>query len=92
MTTTEPVGTQPDLDDLIERDQQAIACPYPIFAQLRDESPVHWSETLGAWVCTRYDDILAVEPDEARRYRAPAAAAVGAPEFGLEILNAAGAQ
>ena len=66
MTTTEPVGTQPDLDDLIERDQQAIACPYPIFAQLRDESPVHWSETLGAWVCTRYDDILAVLHDTDR--------------------------
>ena len=66
MTTTEPVGTEPGLDDLIERDQRAIACPYPIFAELRAESPVHWSETLGAWVCTRYDDILEVLHDTDR--------------------------
>jgi cytochrome P450 len=53
----------PGLDDLIDRDQRAIACPYPIFAELRDTAPVHYSEKLGAWVCTRYDDIKAVLHD-----------------------------
>jgi cytochrome P450 len=31
--------------------------PYPLMARLRDENPVYWSESMGAWVLTRYDDI-----------------------------------
>ncbi len=54
------------LDRLIDRDQAELACPYPLFADLRDASPVHWSEHLGAWVLTRYDDVLAVLHDTAR--------------------------
>jgi cytochrome P450 len=54
---------EPGLDDLIDRDQRAIACPYPIFAELRQATPVHYSDKLGAWVCTRYDDIKAVLHD-----------------------------
>lgn len=54
------------LDDLIDRDQRAIACPYPIFSELRSTDPVHRSEHLGAWVCTRYEDILAVLHDTER--------------------------
>ena len=54
------------LDRLIDRDQEQLACPYPLFADLRDGSPVHWSEHLGAWVLTRYDDVLAVLHDTAR--------------------------
>ena len=54
------------IDDLVERDQRAIACPYPIFSQLRDDAPVYYSDRLGAWVCTRYDDILAVLHDTDR--------------------------
>ena len=34
--------------------------PYPAFAWLRDRDPVHWSESLGAWVVTRYADALEV--------------------------------
>ena len=34
--------------------------PYPAFAQLRDRDPVHWSESLGAWVVTRYADVLEI--------------------------------
>jgi cytochrome P450 len=54
------------LDDLIDRDQRAIACPYPIFSELRDKDPVHYSDRLGAFVCTRYEDILAVLHDTDR--------------------------
>ena len=46
------------LDTLIDRDQEAIGCPYPIFSTLRSESPLHFSEKLGAWVCTRYEDAM----------------------------------
>ena len=33
-----------------------LANPYPLFAQMRDEEPCHWSPRLKAWVLTRYDD------------------------------------
>ena len=56
----------PGLDELIDRDQRAIACPYPIFAELREACPVKFSDKLGAWVFTRYDDIRAVLHDTDR--------------------------
>jgi cytochrome P450 len=31
--------------------------PYPQLAALRDHAPVHWSERLGSYVVTRYDDV-----------------------------------
>jgi cytochrome P450 len=34
--------------------------PYPLFSYLRDEAPVFWSESLRAWMITRYDDVLHV--------------------------------
>lgn len=54
------------IDELVERDQRAIACPYPVFAALREEAPVSYNQTLGAWVVTRYDDCLAVLHDTDR--------------------------
>lgn len=70
MDTEPPAGRERELDlrldRLIDRDQEQLACPYPLFADLRDTSPVHWSEQLGAWVLTRYDDVLAVLHDTAR--------------------------
>ena len=37
--------------------------PYPFLARLREEDPVHWSEPLGAWLITRYDDVFALHQD-----------------------------
>ena len=34
-----------------------VADPYPILAELREEDPVHWSDSIGGWVLTRYDDV-----------------------------------
>ncbi|HZN14266.1 MAG TPA: cytochrome P450 [Acidimicrobiales bacterium] len=31
--------------------------PYPTYARMRTEAPVHWSERLGAWMVTRYEDV-----------------------------------
>ncbi|CAN2222076.1 CypX Cytochrome P450 [Candidatus Nanopelagicaceae bacterium] len=31
--------------------------PYPLFARLRSESPVYYSQNLGGWVVTRYNDV-----------------------------------
>jgi cytochrome P450 len=33
--------------------------PYPTFDQLRELDPVHWSDSIGGWIITRYDDVLA---------------------------------
>jgi cytochrome P450 len=34
-----------------------IADPFPSYQVLRAEDPVHWSDILGGWVLTRYDDV-----------------------------------
>jgi cytochrome P450 len=34
--------------------------PYSAYAQLREETPVHWCEPWGCWVLTRYADIVSV--------------------------------
>ncbi|MEY3494335.1 MAG: hypothetical protein RL413_1753, partial [Actinomycetota bacterium] len=54
------------VDDLIHREQSAIACPYPIFADLRSGGGVAWVESLGAWMITRYDDVRAILRDTER--------------------------
>ena len=54
------------LDALVDRNQELLACPYPLFAELRAAAPVHWNEHLGAWVITRYEDVLAVLHDTER--------------------------
>ena len=39
------------------------ANPYPLYQQLRESDPIHWSELLDGWVLTRYDDVVAVLKD-----------------------------
>lgn len=38
--------------------REFIENPYPLLHQLRDQAPVYWSESIGGWLLTRYDDIL----------------------------------
>src|SRR5437870_9398340 len=45
----------PDLDLKSWRNVQD---PFPLYARLRDHDPVHWSESLNAWVVTRYQDVI----------------------------------
>jgi pimeloyl-[acyl-carrier protein] synthase len=42
---------------------EVLANPYPLFAQLRAEDPVHWDPYLHSWVVTRYADVVAVLRD-----------------------------
>lgn len=42
--------------------------PYTAYRELREHDPVHWSETLGHWVLTRYADVVQVLKD--RRFSA----------------------
>lgn len=39
---------------------EVLANPYPLFAQLRAEDPVHWDPYLHSWVVTRYADVVTV--------------------------------
>jgi hypothetical protein len=39
------------------------ANPYPFYARLRTQAPVHWDEALGFWVLTRYADVAAAFND-----------------------------
>src|SRR4051794_12112552 len=51
-----------------------VESPYGQYARLRAADPVHWSDLLGGWVLTRYDDVarilreptISVELDHAR--------------------------
>jgi pimeloyl-[acyl-carrier protein] synthase len=37
-----------------------LADPYPLYARLRTEDPVHWDPFLHAWVVTRYAEVVTV--------------------------------
>ena len=41
-------------------DPAVLADPYPLYARLRREAPVHWDPYLHAWVVTRYEDVITV--------------------------------
>lgn len=43
--------------DYRPNDPGVLADPFPLYARMRDEEPVHWSPLLKAWVLTRYDDV-----------------------------------
>ena len=47
----------PDLDLKSWRNVQD---PFPLYAWLRDHDPIHWSESLNAWVVTRYEDVVEI--------------------------------
>jgi len=50
------------------RRDEVIADPFPSYQLLRAEDPVHWSDVLGGWVLTRYDDVKSALLD--RRFSA----------------------
>jgi cytochrome P450 len=37
--------------------------PYPTLLLLRENNPVHWSETLGGWIVTGYNDVMTIFKD-----------------------------
>jgi cytochrome P450 len=41
-------------------DPAVLDNPYPLYARLRTEDPVHWDPFLHAWVVTGYDDVVTV--------------------------------
>lgn len=37
--------------------EERLQNPYPLFAQMRTEDPVHWNSQMRLWLMTRYDDV-----------------------------------
>jgi len=56
-------GADPSLSLYRLLDPEVLADPYPLYARLRAEDPVHWDPFLHAWVVTRYADVLTVLHD-----------------------------
>ncbi len=52
-----------DSDDYSRFCDGSLSDPYPFFARLRTEDPVHWSEALNGWVITRHDDAFGALSD-----------------------------
>jgi pimeloyl-[acyl-carrier protein] synthase len=43
---------------------EALTAPYALYKQIRETDPVHYSESLGYWLLTRYQDVEAALKDE----------------------------
>ena len=41
-----------------EFDPEIMANPYPLYQQLREHAPVHWSPGFDNWLITRYSDVV----------------------------------
>src|SRR5262245_47803179 len=49
-----------DVPDLDLESPENVRDPFPVYRWLRDHEPVHRSASLGAWVVTRYADVLEI--------------------------------
>ena len=49
-----------ELATLTYADPRVMQDPYPYYARLRAEDPVHFDERMRTWLVTRHDDIIAV--------------------------------
>jgi hypothetical protein len=57
-----PSGSVKELDDLLVS-KEFMEDPYPILHRLREEDPVHWSDSISGWNLTRYDDMVIMFKD-----------------------------
>lgn len=52
------------IERLVNREQQALECPFPLFEQLQQvDDALVFSESLGAWIATRHDLVLEIMRD-----------------------------
>jgi pimeloyl-[acyl-carrier protein] synthase len=57
-TVHQPIVDQRSLSLYRLYNPAVLADPYPLYALLRSEDPVHWDPFLHAWVVTRYADVV----------------------------------
>ena len=60
---TRPLTDDPDYAVFC---RQKLQNPYPLFARLREQDPVHFCAPMHMWLVTRYDDVLAGLKDTKR--------------------------
>jgi cytochrome P450 len=62
---------------------EMLADPYPVYRRLRETDPVHWHVPFGAWVLTRYDDVVAAfhDPRLSSERAEPLRALAGRPDL-----------
>src|SRR5262252_2428391 len=53
-----------EIDDVLVS-PEFLRDPYPTLKRLQTEAPVFWSESIGAWIVTRYDDVVVTFRDVA---------------------------
>jgi pimeloyl-[acyl-carrier protein] synthase len=58
--TTLPTGDPPMTPPFPLYSDRYFADPYPYYAWLRESDPVHWEESIGTWILTRFDDVARV--------------------------------
>jgi cytochrome P450 len=46
--------------DLDPKSPRNLSDPFPLYHWLREHEPVHWSESLNAWMVTRYADVFEI--------------------------------
>ncbi|WP_143531888.1 cytochrome P450 [Saccharothrix sp. ALI-22-I] len=68
-------------------DPVTLENPYPVFAGLRDTTPVFWHEGLQSWCLTRYADCVAVLRDHERFARDRRRTGTAVPEPGLSVQS-----
>ena len=57
VTTTHPHTQEEPTISFNPLDPVFLADPYPFYRALREFAPIHFEESLGGWVFTRYDDV-----------------------------------
>jgi cytochrome P450 len=70
--------------DLALADPAFVDDPYPVYRQLRESDPVHWSPGWGMWLVTRYADVATIARDPIRYSNAGRVAARMSPFSGDE--------
>jgi len=66
MSATEPRRTE-SLDEAL-LSAEFLRRPYPVYARLRREDPVHWMEAWNTWLITRFDDASSVLREDGRTF------------------------
>ncbi len=53
------MSVAPTAQDIVydPSDPAVMADPFPVYARLREDDPVHWSPSLKSWIITRYADV-----------------------------------
>ncbi|MEU8015879.1 cytochrome P450 [Micromonospora parva] len=60
-------------------DAATASDPYPFYARLRSDDPVHWSEEAQAWFVTRYEDVYELLMDQRLGARTASGSLEGLP-------------